>query len=262
METTSNKKRRKKIVTIILSVLLVLVLIFGLLAASFLGVFAKGNSGRYNVSRVQTIENSPLKGKTILYLGSSVTAGMGSLGTSFVDYIAKMDDSVSIKEAVSGTTLTDIDEKSYVQRMLALDKELKIDAFVCQLSTNDAKPELALSLGAVSDSMNLADFDTHTIIGAMEYIIAYARDTWNCPVVFYTGTHYDDANYAAMVDALLQLQDKWDIGVIDLWNDRALNDITDAQRKLYMKDDIHPMKAGYLEWWTPVMRAYLIDYLA
>ena len=65
----------------------------------------------------------------------------------------------------------------------------KFDAFVCQLSTNDASKEMPM--GELSSSENLEDFDTQTITGAMEYIIVYAKQTWNCPVIFYTGTKYD-----------------------------------------------------------------------
>lgn len=28
-----------------------------------------------------------------------------------------------------------------------------------------------------------------------------------------------------------------------------------------MADEIHPTQAGYLEWWTPKMEKYIIDYM-
>ena len=254
-----KKKPKMKLWKKLVIGLVAIVLVFTATLTVFMGVFLEGNGSKYSVSKVEVLPDSPLKGKTILFLGSSVTQGMGSLGTSFVDYLAKADQVDSIKEAVSGTTLVDNGKNSYVQRMLKQDPSLKLDAFVCQLSTNDATKKL--ELGAIGESKDLTDFDTKTIVGAMEYIIAYASETWDCPVIFYTGTYYEDENYQAMVEALLQLKDKWGIGVIDLWNDKELNDITADQRKLYMKDGIHPTKAGYLEWWTPVIREYLINYL-
>ena len=60
-----------------------------------------------------------------------------------------------------------------------------------------------------------------------------------------------------MVDLLLQIQEKWDCGVIDLWNNEELNNITDEERSLYMLDGIHPTRAGYLHWWLPTIEAYL-----
>lgn len=46
------------------------------------------------------------------------------------------------------------------------------DLFICQLSTNDAtgrKP-----LGKIADSRDMNFFDTKTVAGAIEFIIAYA----------------------------------------------------------------------------------------
>lgn len=115
-----------------------------------------------------------------------------------------------------------------------------------------------MPLGEVSDSKNRDDFDTSTVAGSIEYIISYANDTWNCPVIFYTGTKYDNEQYDKMVDLLYEIQDKWDCGVIDQWNDEELNDISDEQRTLYMvRDGVHPTKAGYLEWWFPNMEKYI-----
>ena len=97
----------------------------------------------------------------------------------------------------------------------------------------------------------MPDFDTMTVAGAIEYIIAYARKTWNCPVIFYTGTKYNSKTYQKMVDLLLQIRDKWDITVLDLWNDKKMNAIGPTIYRTYMVDKIHPGKAGYRNWWTP-----------
>lgn len=40
-----------------------------------------------------------------------------------------------------------------------------------------------------------------------------------------------------------------------------MNAISSSQRALYMIDDIHPSRAGYREWWTPVLEQYLYAYL-
>lgn len=91
----------------------------------------------------------------------------------------------------------------------------------------------------------------------MEYIIAYAREKWNCPVVFYTNPKYDSDAYGDMVALLLQIADKWDVSVIDFWNDTEFNNISQQKRELYLADTIHPTQAGYQEWWTPRMEADL-----
>lgn len=219
-----------------------------------------GVNARYDVDNVGALADSPLAGKRICYLGSSVTYGARANGVSFVEYLSARNSCEYVKEAVSGTTLVDENEDSYIHRMLNnIDSDEKFDAFVCQLSTNDATKKLPL--GEISDSRELDSFDTQTIIGAMEYVIVYARQTWDCPVVFYTGTKYESQEYQAMVDALLKLQEKYGIGVINLWDDEEMNAVSKREYLRYMYDPIHPTKAGYLDWWVPKMESYLYEYL-
>lgn len=242
---------------ILISILLVVILVSGIYVSNMFGFFNRGNYGAYSLKNTSAIDNSPIKDKTIIFLGSSVTFGYGSMGVSFADFLEKTDGIIAIKEAVSGTTLVDIKENSYVSRMKTIDKNIKADAFVCQLSTNDATKEMPL--GEISESYDINEFDTQTIAGAIEYIIAYVKDTWNCPIVFYTQAKYDSDHYAKMVDLLLKIQDKWQITVIDFWNDAEINNITDDQRKLYLIDHIHPTKAGYKEWRLPEFQESLYE---
>jgi len=215
----------------------------------------------------------PLSGLQIAWLGSSVTYGQGAGGYSMADAIAENHAATECyKYAISGTTLaeyagehampTDGDgaHGSYVHRMEQLSKDQKYDLFIVQLSTNDATG--GIPMGEISADQELASQDTSTVIGAMEYIIGYVRENWGCPVMFYTGSKYDSEQYGEMVDVLLQLKDKWDIGVIDLWNNEEVNAIDDETRARYIKEDgIHPLKDGYVEWWTPVFEQAIADYL-
>lgn len=252
------KKKKGIIISVIALILVISSAVYNV--NKFLGWFREGNSGKYSLENVQKLDNSPISNKNIIFLGSSVTLGKGARDISFVDYIGKRDSVNVTKEAVSGTTLVDKGKDSYIDRMKnKLDKNANVDAFVCQLSTNDASQDLPL--GEISSSKNLKDFDTSTITGAMEYIICYAKQTWNCKVIFYTEIKYDNKKYGGMVERVLELQKKWDIGVIDMWHDESLNNINEQTRKLYMLDNIHPLKAGYLEWWTPYIEKYLYGYL-
>lgn len=65
-----------------------------------------GNAEEYDVKNVAPIEPGILTGKSILFLGSSVTLGTASEGVSFADYIAKRNGCEFLKEAVGSTTLT------------------------------------------------------------------------------------------------------------------------------------------------------------
>ena len=226
---------------------------------------APGNRPEYDAKNQKKKPDSPLRGKRILFLGSSVTYGAASEGQSFVELFEALDGVEAIKEARSGTTLADItvlrafffygSGASYVKRLKAISPSAAPDCVVVQLSTNDATRKLPL--GEISSGTDPAAFDRKTVTGAMEWIISYCRDTWGCPVVFYTGSRYDSAEYAAMVERLRELRDKWGIGMIDLYTDEAFNAIDPETYDLYMNDPIHPTKAGYLNWWFPRMEAEL-----
>ena len=220
-----------------------------------------GNAEEYGMAGVEKLENNPLKGKKVLFLGSSVTYGAASLQEGIPEYFAARFGCEITKEAVSGTTLVDDADSSYVHRLLNnVDPAEDYALVVVQLSTNDATKKKPL--GEIAESFDRADFDTHTVTGAMEFIIAYCRETWDCPVMFYTGSRYDSETYAAMVQRLFALREKWNIGVLDLWTDDAFNAISASDRALYMNDKIHPTKAGYREWWCPELERQLLEYLA
>ena len=135
-----------------------------------------GNSSQYDFSNIRKMENSPVKGKNFFILGSSVAYGAASLQQAVGEYLCNRLDMNLTKEAVSGTTLVNDGESSYVARLQKQEyAKNKYDIFMCQLSTNDATKKLPL--GQISTSTNLKDFDTNTITGAIEYIVCYAKQT-------------------------------------------------------------------------------------
>ena len=220
------------------------------------------NLPEYDPANVEAIDTYPnLKGKKIIFLGSSVTYGSASKQASFVEYMAARDGIEYVKEAVSGTTLVNEEgnNSNYIARMEANIPPQDADLFICQLSTNDASQDKPL--GEVSESRDMNDFDQTTVAGAIEYIIAYAQEKYNCPVMFYTGTKYDSEKYQEMVDLLLEIQKKWGIGVIDMWNDLPVEDLEEGKYDFYMENGIHPDRAGYLEWWTPFMEKEISEFL-
>ena len=207
-------------------------------------------------------KSDAISGKRIAWLGSSVTYGSAAGGYSMADVIAEeRENTVCHKFAVSGTTLVDDSDDSYVARLRKMDPALKLDMLVVQLSTNDATRKKAI--GKIAPSGCLGEFDTAAVAGAIEYIIAYGKNTWHCPIVFYTGTYYESPDYADMVELLLQIQRKWHIGVIDLWNDGEMTALYGTEQySQYMHDPIHPTKLGYQQWWTPKFEAYMLKYWA
>ena len=216
------------------------------------------------------LPDSPLKGKTILNIGSSVADGTGSYGTTYGDYLQAMDGCTVISQAKMATTLSLREGRndSFVERLTQeVDPNEQIDLVLVQVSSNDATS--GQSIGSPTDSFDLDSFDTTTVCGAVEYIIAYCKETWDCPVVFFTGTYfeaglvYQPGNYKEMVSMMYDVMDKWegqDVSLIDQWNDPEMLAVSDEDYQLYMCDGVHPTKAGYLLWWLPNFQKALYPY--
>ncbi len=201
-------------------------------------------------------------GMTIFWLGSSVTYGAQAAGHySMVDAIRDRHEGlICEKYAVCGTTLANTSEDSYVARLRQIPASRRPDLLVVQLSTNDAVQ--GKTLGQVCEGRDLSQMDETTVAGGIEAILVCAQERFHCPVVFYTGTWFDCELYEKMTEILLEIQKKWGIGVIDLFHDPLMcGVIGTAQYERYMHDPIHPRRAGYTEWWTPVIDRYLMDFL-
>lgn len=227
-------------------------------------VVIPGNTEKYYVANTPSVEGDALEGKRIFFLGSSVTFGAQSGEEGIPEFMDKVYGTESVKEARSGTTLAISKEpRSYVER---LDEYIanggsdeSFDFFVCQLSTNDTSK--VDNMGEVMPDFltDASGFDKNTTVGAIEYIIATARDTWNCPIIFYTNPPYGLDRYGELVEKLHRAADKWDITIIDLYNNEEFNAISDEEYNLYMADSIHPTRAGYRDWWLPAFHDTLTE---
>lgn len=201
-------------------------------------------------SATQALDQKP----TFYFLGSSVTYGSATNGISFVENVKNTLGYNVVKEAVSGTTLVDGDSTSYVSRMKTLPTDQAVTRLVVQLSTNDVSQ--GKPFGALAEGFDINTFNTSTVIGAIEYIIAYAKQTWNCEVVFYTNHKYGNASYNSLIGELYKVQAKWGIGIVDFFNYVDMEELSSDRLASYKADDIHPNVQGYV-WMGEVFSEYL-----
>lgn len=218
----------------------------------------EGNSDKYSVKNVNPLPSSPLKDKLIYFLGSSVTFGAASFQEAVPEFLAKRNGCNCLKEAVSGTTLADINDNSYVKRLAKLPVNKKPDAFILQLSTNDANIK-QVEFGKITDDEN---YNTKTTLGAIEYIASFVQKNFACPMFIYFNPPYGRQRYDELVKEVKPLTEKWHINVIDLYSDPAYSTkLSPKEKILYMNDPIHPTKAGYLLKWTPLFEKRLEETL-
>lgn len=242
-------------------------------AMTNVGSFSHPCTNTFRTFRAETTElkgytnnySHPLAGKTIYYLGSSVTRGHGGNtdGTSFAEMTALLTGGDCVKEAISGTNLAIVNGRSdsYVERLSRLNLENLPDVLVVQLSTNDFYNNVPL--GGISDGVDSEGFDRRTVTGALEYIIAKVKEVspetrtviYACPLGEGWGKYREYGQYVN--GTLKELEEKWadSLSVLDLYNADYI------KMTSYMQgDNLHPQKEGYAQVFTPLFIELLNSY--
>lgn len=219
----------------------------------------------YPIYNYTELSAHPLSGKTVYFLGSSITHGVGSTeGISFANLAADLTGYHAEKQTVSGTTLAVQSNRtdSYCERLLNFNLSEKPDAFVVQLSTNDFNGTSILK-GQVSDKTSSADFDRTTLTGALEYIISVVHElSPDTKIIIYTCALVNwsyESSYKTYVNGTLQdLLTKYSdyVSVLDLYH----ADWTDIGGK-FMQDAMHPTRVGYGQLYVPAFVNLLTDLL-
>ncbi|AQM42074.1 lysophospholipase [Staphylococcus cohnii] len=243
--------------------MLISVYIVGKLASAvtnFVNDIRKGNKSSFKPNSQFFKREDGLADKNILFLGSSITYGAASHGISFVEFLNIESHMNTTKEALSGTSLAGTEKNSYVQRIKKekLSKN-KFDLLICQLSTNDGR--LNKSVGEIKKEYDHNAFDVETTIGAMEYIISYAKLTWDTPILFYTCIRKADPYYEFLVYNLYKLKEKWDIEILDVWGNQWANEQIKYDNTLFA-DDAHPTLKGYRYIYTPLFKEKIKNILS
>lgn len=188
----------------------------------------------------------------ILALGSSITKGYGNNDISFVEMLNDYkDEEISFdvkKEAINGTTLANLNAKSYLSRLrnYSYDDLKKYDYVLIQLSTNDI----------------FRIFRKHnknpekTTIGAIEVIFDYLRENFSGQIIFYTCFMKRNSRYENLINSLKTLQNLHIFQIFDFYND---NEMLNSDFKNIMSDNIHPNENGYKIMTKKMVEFFKID---
>lgn len=188
----------------------------------------------------------------ILALGSSITKGYGNHDVSFVEMLNDYkDEDISFdvkKEAINGTTLANLNAKSYLSRLrnYSYDDLKKYDYVLIQLSTNDI----------------FRIFRKHnknpekTTIGAIEVIFDYLRENFSGQIIFYTCFMKRNSRYENLINSLKTLQNLHIFQIFDFYND---NQMLNSDFKNIMSDNIHPNENGYKIMTKKMVEFFKID---
>lgn len=206
-------------------------------------------------------KDSPLYGKTALYVGDSISYGAGEdthrgwAGRIGAKYAMKTDNN-----SVSGTSLS-VSRPGRIITQLKQAKNNTYDYVILHGGVNDAWD--SVKVGKMSGSFDLASFDTGTFAGGLEELFYHAVQYFplsRIGYIFNFRITLDSGNLADMsayFDVAKQICQKWGIPYLDLYNDDNINtNVLKNTTTEYLLDLVHPNAAGY-NLLTPYIAAWM-----
>jgi hypothetical protein len=113
----------------------------------------------------------------------------------------------------------------------------------------------SIAVGTMTDSFDVADFDTLTFAGALEELFCRVKQyfgdetrigyivNYQTPLSNWGGATRDMTDY---VKIALQICEKWEISCLDLYDDAHFNnDVMKVTTKDNLMDYLHPNASGY-----------------
>ena len=208
---------------------------------------------------------SPLIGKTALYLGDSIAYGSNdSLGLSWAGRIAQRGMTYD-KVAVSGWTVTNTETSGKGQIVTQLDKASRdsYDFVILEGGVNDVLTmqggNTNITWGEVTDSTT---YDASTIAGAIEDLIVQTKDRFPNAIVGYVINNYfgaTDDNMTTYINTVKAACDKHGVAYVDLNADeRTGKSVFYNGCELYDDGWLHPNAAGY-DIIAPVIAEWMED---
>ncbi len=214
----------------------------------------------YNITLPGTVESdSPLSGKTMLFMGDSISFGAGDTispfrtGRAWAGRIADWTGAITTNAAVSGAKVSfQTGDDNWVYSQYIPYQNTKFDIIVMHGGGNDARYERPV--GTLSEGKDEATLKKNqaSFVGGLEWIFYNVSKTNTEAKLFYIANHHLDGHskgrakdMSEYFDAAKQACAKWGIIFIDLYNNKELNDKLDTKTTKYLPDTLHPNAAGY-----------------
>ena len=214
----------------------------------------------YNITLPGTVEStSPLNGKTMLFMGDSISFGAGDTispfrtGRAWAGRIADWTGAITTNAAVSGAKVSFLTgDDNWVYSQYIPYQNTKFDIIVMHGGGNDARYERPV--GTLSEGKDEATLKKNqaSFVGGLEWIFYNVSKTNTEAKLFYIANHHLDGHskgrakdMSEYFDAAKQACAKWGIILIDLYNNKELNDKLDTKTTKYLPDTLHPNAAGY-----------------
>ncbi len=225
----------------------------------------------YNITLPGTVEStSPLSGKTMLFMGDSISFGAGDTispfrtGRAWAGRIADWTGAITTNAAVSGAKVSFLTgDDNWVYSQYIPYQNTKFDIIVMHGGGNDARYNRAVGTVSASKDEDTLKKNQTSFVGGLEWIFYNVSKTNTEAKLFYIANHHLDghdkgraSDMSEYFDAAKQACEKWGIIFIDLYNNKELNDKLETTTTKYLPDTLHPNAAGY-----DIITPYIIEAL-
>ncbi len=207
------------------------------------------------------VKDSPLKDKTALFMGDSISYGAGDgasyirQGKAWAGRIARITGLKATNASVSGSKVSYLsgdDNAKWHYTQYKANKHKDFDMVVIQGGVNDARYNRVV--GTISDSTDLTELEKRkdTYIGGLQYLFASTKETWPDAKLFFIANHRLDGhstgqakNMSPYFDKAEELCEKYGIVFIDLYNNEELEAKLNSKSTKYLPDTLHINAEGY-----------------
>ena len=215
-----------------------------------------------DLSCVTVDPTSPLRGRTILFVGDSITEAICEVNIPEKAYIAGWPGRVGVANGAyymnlgySGATISNKNGSNQVLEQLKREDGRSFDLIIVHGGANDAWFVAPVGEMTGEDVFEEGSFDLSTFAGGLEETFRYLR------------AHYPDAKYGYIINHTMpasvqgntadmhdlfalaaQICDKWEIPYLDLYNNEELNvNRMRTATKFTLGDNtnVHPNDRGY-----------------
>ena len=213
-----------------------------------------------DTSSVTVDPNSPLREKTILFAGDSITEAVCETRIPAQVYIAGWPGRVAaangmyyMNTGLSGATISDKNGTNTVLNQLQKVADRHFDLVILQGGVNDAWFEAPIGSATPDDDFNMEHFDRSTFAGGLEYTFAYAKEHFaDAKIGFIVNFSMPSSTEGTTSDMFHQFElaklisEKWEIPYIDLYNNDELNENRlRSSTRWALGDYVHPNDRGY-----------------
>ena len=211
----------------------------------------------------EDVSGTSIYGKSALFTGDSIS--WGNDRRAWAARIGEKYDMDYVNASVSGASVSTARDYRMIDQIEAHKTE-SYDYVIMHGPTNDAWD--LVTVGELTDSLDVADYNVDTYAGALEELFYYARKYFPDARLGYiinfrfsSSLNNGLSDMSAYVEMAKMVCGKWSVPYLDLYNNEELTVALKVGTQVYLPDDIHPNAAGY-DIITPYIETWMLDVVA